>query len=105
MKPIPGLTFAPEDFMYDEDSQGLLEGMEGASVQEKLVDTDFFNRFEVSRASRSMKASGRACYLLWGIQVFNPGSGSWSAHVHSVVQLLEQRVPRLPSSKLLQWRC
>lgn len=34
--------------MFDEDSRELLEGMEGASVQEKLVDTDFFNRFEVS---------------------------------------------------------
>jgi hypothetical protein len=48
MKPTPGFTIGPEDYMFDEDSRELLEGMEGASVQEKLVDTDFFNRFEVS---------------------------------------------------------
>jgi hypothetical protein len=47
MKPYPS-QLIPDDFMYDEDSRELLEGMEGASVQEKLVDTDFFNRFEVS---------------------------------------------------------
>lgn len=47
MKPTPGFTIGPEDYMFDEDSRELLEGMEGASVQEKLVDTDFFNRFEV----------------------------------------------------------
>jgi hypothetical protein len=47
MKPYPS-QLNPDDFMYDEDSRELLEGMEGASVQEKLVDTDFFNRFEVS---------------------------------------------------------
>lgn len=46
MKPLPGMI-GPEDFLFDDDSRELLEGMEGASVQEKLVDTDFFNRFEV----------------------------------------------------------
>lgn len=48
MKPSPGFSIGPEDYMFDEDSRELLEGMEGASVQEKLVDTEFFNRFEVS---------------------------------------------------------
>ena len=48
MKPLPGINIGPEEFAYDEDSRELLEGMEGASVAEKLVDTDFFNNFEVS---------------------------------------------------------
>lgn len=47
MKPVPGFSIGPEDYVYDEDSRELLEGMEGASVQEKLMDTDFFNNFEV----------------------------------------------------------
>lgn len=47
MKPIPSYNVSQEDFLFDEDSRELLEGMEGASVQEKLVDQDFFNRFEV----------------------------------------------------------
>lgn len=46
MKPIPSYNVSQEDFLFDEDSRELLEGMEGASVQEKLVDQDFFNRFE-----------------------------------------------------------
>lgn len=32
--------------MYDDGERELLEGIEGTSVQEKLVDSDFFNRFE-----------------------------------------------------------
>ena len=43
---LPEFRFAPEDYMYDEDSRELLEG-EGANVQERLVDVGFFNEFEV----------------------------------------------------------
>lgn len=56
MKPIPGMM-VPEDYMFDDDSRELLEGMEGASVQEKLVDTDFFNRFEVRQTAASITAT------------------------------------------------
>ena len=44
MKPLPA---AAADFMmYDEGERELLEGMDGATVQEKMVDAEFFNRFE-----------------------------------------------------------
>lgn len=49
------------EFMFEEDGRELLEGMEGASVQEKLVDTDFFNRFEVRLRVRVC-----GCASLWG---------------------------------------
>jgi hypothetical protein len=47
MKPLPGALPDTSDYMlYDESERDLLEGIEGTSVQEKLVDADFFNRFE-----------------------------------------------------------
>jgi hypothetical protein len=53
MKPLPG-SMGGSDLEYgglvddrEYDSRELMEGMEGTSVQEKLVDTDFFNKFEV----------------------------------------------------------
>lgn len=65
MKPSPGFSIGPEDYMFDEDSRELLEGMEGASVQEKLVDTDFFNIFEVSGTNWRAPQAGRTrCRLL-----------------------------------------
>jgi hypothetical protein len=48
MKPLPTLPLgAVDDSGYgDLDERELLEGFEGTSVHEKLVDADFFNRFE-----------------------------------------------------------
>jgi hypothetical protein len=56
MKPVPGALAAAaaaaaaaageDHMMYDDGERELLEGIEGASVQEKLVDSEFFNRFE-----------------------------------------------------------
>lgn len=43
MKPLPAAT---DYMMFDEGDRELLEGMDGATVQEKMVDADFFNRFE-----------------------------------------------------------
>jgi hypothetical protein len=45
MKPAPG---AVDDYLLEDENRDLLEGMEGTSVAEKLVDTDFFNKFEVT---------------------------------------------------------
>jgi hypothetical protein len=51
MKPLPALPqlgSADDDggAYGDLDERELLEGFEGTSVHEKLVDADFFNRFE-----------------------------------------------------------
>jgi hypothetical protein len=50
MKPLPVLPqvgSADDDGAFGEaDERELLEGFEGTSVHEKLVDADFFNRFE-----------------------------------------------------------
>jgi len=47
MKPLPVLPLgAEDDGAYDAEERELLESFEGSSVHEKLVDADFFNRFE-----------------------------------------------------------
>lgn len=44
MKSLPAA--AADYMMFDDGERELLEGMEGTSVQEKMVDADFYNRFE-----------------------------------------------------------
>ena len=48
LPPLPQLGGGSDDggAYGDVDEHELLEGFEGTSVQEKLADADFFNRFE-----------------------------------------------------------
>jgi len=54
MKPPPGASRSYLDELREQEAlmvetdgeRELLEGLEGTTVQEKLVDAEFFNRFE-----------------------------------------------------------
>lgn len=49
MKTLPSKPLEDQDSFSWGDTDGereVLEGLEGASVQEKLVDADFFNQFD-----------------------------------------------------------